>query len=268
MRKLASIKRIQEIKLIEGADLICAYRVDGWWIVDQKEKYSVGDLVVYCEIDSFLPHTLVPFLSRGKEPREFEGVKGERLRTIRLKGQISQGLLLPVSILNIVADECRSFVPPDYWENAAGIRVAHEEDADVTELLGILKYERPLPAQLAGQAKGNFPSFIPKTDEERCISAETQIQTEIGNITIKEIVDGKLNIKVASYNHETNQLEYKNIINWSLMSRKNNWLKLTTKSGQTIICTKNHKIWCEDILAYRNSSELTIGQKIIIKTEV
>ena len=94
MRKLASIKRIQEIKSIEGADLICAYRVDGWWVVDQIEKYSVGDLVIYCEIDSFLPHTLVPSLSRGKEPREFEGVKGERLRTIKLRGTCSQGLLL------------------------------------------------------------------------------------------------------------------------------------------------------------------------------
>jgi RNA ligase (TIGR02306 family) len=193
MRKLASIKRIQEIKLIEGADLICAYRVDGWWIVDQKEKYSVGDLVVYCEIDSFLPHTLVPFLSRGKEPREFEGVKGERLRTIRLKGQISQGLLLPLSILNTVADDCRSFVPPDYWENAAGIRVAHEEDADVTELLGVLKYERPLPAQLAGQAKGNFPSFIPKTDETRIQSLSKDLKRwsdQNLEVEISEKLDG------------------------------------------------------------------------------
>ena len=160
MRKLASIKRIQEIKLIEGADLICAYRVDGWWVVDQKEKYSVGDLVVYCEIDSWIPNTIAPFLSRGQEPREFEGVKGERLRTIRLKGQISQGLLLPITIPQL-----------DYWDSESEQYLSNEdlyqEDEDVTEALGILKYERPLPAQLAGQAKGNFPSFIPKTDEER-----------------------------------------------------------------------------------------------------
>ena len=161
MRKLASIKRIQEIKLIEGADLICAYRVDGWWVVDQKEKYSVGDLVVYCEIDSFLPHTLVPSLSRGKEPREFEGVKGERLRTIRLKGQISQGLLLPVY------NDFTGTYLMCYSEDTDEYSVTVSEDDDVTEVLGILKYERPLPAQLAGQAKGNFPSFIPKTDETR-----------------------------------------------------------------------------------------------------
>lgn len=262
MRKLASIKRIDEINPIEGADAIEVATVGGWKVVVKKGEYTAGDLAVYFEIDSWIPHELAPFLSNGKEPREFESVKGERLRTIKLRGQISQGLLLPVY------NDFTGTYLMCYSEDADEYSVTVSEDDDVTELLGILKYERPLPAQLAGQAKGNFPSFIPKTDEERCISAETQIQTEIGNITIKEIVDGKLNIKVASYNHETNQLEYKNIINWSLMSRKNNWLKLTTKSGQTIICTKNHKIWCEDILAYRNSSELTIGQKIIIKTEV
>lgn len=55
MRKLASIKTINEIRTIEGADRIWAYRVDGWWVVDQKEKYEVGDPVVYFEIDSVLP---------------------------------------------------------------------------------------------------------------------------------------------------------------------------------------------------------------------
>jgi RNA ligase (TIGR02306 family) len=169
MRKLASIKRIQEIKLIEGADLICAYRVDGWWIVDQKEKYSVGDLVVYCEIDSWIPNTIAPFLSRGQEPREFEGVKGERLRTIRLKGQISQGLLLPVY------NDFTGTYLMCYSQDADEYSVTVSEDDDVTELLGILKYERPLPAQLAGQAKGNFPSFIPKTDESRVQNLTKQL---------------------------------------------------------------------------------------------
>lgn len=166
MRKLASIKRIEEIKAIEGADLICAYRVDGWWVVDQKGKYNIGDLVVYCEIDSWIPNSIAPFLSKGQEPREFEGVKGERLRSIKLKGQISQGLLLPLSIMSEVGEYWRSFIPPNHWERGE-IRVAHEEDADCTDYLGILKYEKPLPTQLAGLAKGNFPSFIPKTDEER-----------------------------------------------------------------------------------------------------
>lgn len=53
-RQLASIKTIQEIRSIDGADAICQYRVDGWWIVDRIGQYNVGDKVVYIEIDSFL----------------------------------------------------------------------------------------------------------------------------------------------------------------------------------------------------------------------
>lgn len=95
-RKLASIQRIEEIRDIENADAIQAYRVLGWWVVDKKGAHKVGDLVVYCEIDSWIPHELVPFLSKGHEPREYNRVKGERLRSIRLRGQISQGLLLSI----------------------------------------------------------------------------------------------------------------------------------------------------------------------------
>lgn len=153
-RKMASVQKIAEIKPIEGADRIVAYRINGWWVVDSKDKYEVGDYVVFCEVDSWIPHELAPFLSKGKEPREFEGVKGERLKTIKLRGQLSQGLILPI---------------PDGF-----IKV---EDTDCTDALGIRKWERPIPAQLRGLIKGNFPSEIPKTDQER-----------VQNIKIEEYV--------------------------------------------------------------------------------
>ncbi len=98
-RKLASVRRIAEVKSIEGADSICAYRVDGWWVVDGIGKYQVGDLVTYCEPDSWVPTELAPFLSKGKEPREFNGVKGERLRIQKIRGCVSQGLLLSITVV-------------------------------------------------------------------------------------------------------------------------------------------------------------------------
>jgi RNA ligase (TIGR02306 family) len=148
MRKMASIQRIAEVKSIEGADLICAYRINGWWVVDKVGAYSVDDLVVFCEVDSWIPTELAAFLSKGKEPREYLGIKGEKLRTVRLKKQLSQGLLLPISVLSNVESELM-------------------EDLDVSIPLNIQKYEPPLPAQLAGQVKGNFPALIPKTDAVR-----------------------------------------------------------------------------------------------------
>ena len=98
-RKLATIREIEEVRDIPDADKIQAYRIGGWWVVSQKNEYKVGDRVIYLEVDSWVPHDLAPFLSKGKEPREFQGIKGERLRTIKLKGQLSQGLILSEKVL-------------------------------------------------------------------------------------------------------------------------------------------------------------------------
>lgn len=149
MRKLASIRKITNIKPIANADAIEVAVVDGWEVVTKKGEYQPGDLAVYFEIDSFVPHELAPFLSKGQSPKEFEGVVGNRLRTVKLRGQVSQGLLLPLSILDGVVESKLM------------------EGLDVTFPLGIVKYEAPIPACLAGEVEGMFPSFISKTDQER-----------------------------------------------------------------------------------------------------
>lgn len=197
MRKMATVRRVSGVQLIPQADKICAYIVDGWSIVDAKDKYNVGDLVVMCEIDSWIPHEIAPFLSKGKEPREFEGVKGERLKTIKLRGQLSQGLLLPPSVLGDT--QPNFFNESDRW--ALGV-IAEGEDQfsefifegdDVSERLGIKKWERPLSPQLAGMARGSFPSFVPKTDQERVqnLVKEIDLASTCGHeFEITEKLDG------------------------------------------------------------------------------
>ena len=155
MRKMASLRRIDSIRPIEGADAIECAVVGGWTVVVKRGEFHAGELAIYCEIDSFIPHEVAPFLSKGKEPREFDGIRGERLRTVRLRGQLSQGLLLKV----------------DTVDNSAlcfgEVQFPCIEGYDVSEHLKIQKYEPPVPAQLAGQVKGMFPSFMLKTDQER-----------------------------------------------------------------------------------------------------
>lgn len=153
MRKLATIRKIDALTPIEGADKIELATVGGWKVVAQKGLYNVGDLAVYFEIDSWIPHTIAPFLSKGQYPRVFEGVEGERLKTIKLRGQISQGLLMPLAEIMKLEDAGSLYI---------------EEGADITEFLGVKKWEKAIPAQLAGVCKGNFPTEIPKTDQERC----------------------------------------------------------------------------------------------------
>lgn len=152
MRKLATVRRIDDIRRIEGADAIECAVIGGWTVVVKKGEFTAGDFALYFEIDSFIPTTLAPYLSKGKEPREYNGVKGERLKTIRLRGQLSQGLLLPITELT---------------KHFLHSTVHFSDGEDVTDLLGIQKWEAPVPAQLAGEVIGMFPGFIPKTDQER-----------------------------------------------------------------------------------------------------
>jgi RNA ligase (TIGR02306 family) len=116
-------------------------------------KYKVGDLAVYYEIDSFLPiRPQFEFLRKSSFKR-MGSTEGFRLKTIRLRGQISQGLLTPI---------------PEGISNP-------KEGDDLTEALDIVKYEPPIPAQLAGKIKGTFPSFIPKTEEIRIQNFESEV---------------------------------------------------------------------------------------------
>lgn len=170
MRKLASIRVIDAIEPILGADAIEVATVGGWKVVVKKGEYQAGDLAVYLEIDSWVPHELAPFLSRGAMPREYNGVKGERLKTVKLRGQVSQGLLLPLEY------GVAGF--PFIRATATGAMVMAHEGQDVTEFLGIQKWERPLPGELQGQARGSFPSFIRKTDQERCQNLKKKIFEE------------------------------------------------------------------------------------------
>jgi len=178
-RRLVTIQRIEEIKEIEGADKICACKVKGWQVVVEKGLHQIDDYVIYCEIDSWIPTEVAPFLSKGKEPKEYNGVKGEKLRTIRLKGQISQGLILPFkalsdtqfnSILNSFKQSVNNEIQSNYEITAEDInfkRVLYTTQFDLSEALGIQKWEAPIPANMGGKVKGNFPSFIRKTDQER-----------------------------------------------------------------------------------------------------
>ena len=143
-RKMATVRVISDLRPIPDADAIETAVIDGWTVVVKKGEFQVGQKVIYLEIDSFVPHDLAPFLSKGKEPREYNGVKGEKLKTVKLRKQLSQGLVLPLEDKSL------------------------EEGTDLSELLGIQKWEAPIHPSLRGVAKGTFPTnFFSKSDQER-----------------------------------------------------------------------------------------------------
>ena len=168
-RKLAHVEIIEEIFSIPNADKIEMVKVLGWECVVKKGEFKVGEKIVYVEVDSVMPE---------KPEYEFLRERKFRIRTIRLRGQISQGLVLPLSALP---------------QNSSYFSIGH----DVTELLGITKYLSPseqseLQQQeekikfeknrfkkfmmryswfrkffLSRKQKSGFPYWVSKTDEER-----------------------------------------------------------------------------------------------------
>lgn len=158
MRALAKIVKIDSVVNHPNADRLDLCKIGGWQVVAKRDLYKTGDKAVYLEIDSWVPHTLDPSLTKeGHEPKVYNGVQGQRLKTIRLRGELSQGLLIPMSAL-----------PLELYDDSEGL--------DLTEFLGIQKWEMEIPAQLAGQAKGSFPSQFPKTDQERVQNLSKEIE--------------------------------------------------------------------------------------------
>lgn len=174
MRKLATIETVRDIQPIENADQIVKARVRDWWVVIRKDEFKTGDRVAYYEIDSFLPvKPEYEFLLKGSKIKKMlvDGVEREgiRLRTVKLRGQISQGLILAV--------------PVELADKPAGY--------DCTQDLGVLLYEPPVPACLMGEVKGSMPSFIPKTDEERVQNIAEALSKYVGtSCYVTEKVDG------------------------------------------------------------------------------
>lgn len=148
-RKLASIQRIRDITEIKGADAIEAVHINGWACVAKKGEFKIEDKCVYFEIDSYLPIIEeFEFLRPCCYKQMPTGEEGFRLRTAKLRGQVSSGLALPFSTFSVLNENM-------------------EIGEDVTELLNVEKYEAPIPASISGDVVGAFPNFIPKTDEER-----------------------------------------------------------------------------------------------------
>lgn len=150
VRHLATVEEVVSVRPIEGADAIEVARVRGWDTVVKIGEFRPGDLCVYFEVDSMLDVTRPQFeFLAGRGARtDADGNTGHVLRTMKLRGQYSQGLAIPVGAF------------PE-------IRPGTPVGADVSKLLGVIKWEPPIPAGLSGTLAGPFPPWTHKTDAER-----------------------------------------------------------------------------------------------------
>lgn len=177
MRKLASIQVVNEIRPIENADAIECVVILGWTVVAKKGEFKVGDKCVFFEIDSILPNEeKYSFLDYKEE------YNGYRLKTVRLRGQLSQGLALPINIFDI---------PEDI-----------EVGTDLTEQLKIRKYEPPVPEETGAKPSSRVWE-IPKTDEERYQSNPALVEALKGKKYYASVkLDGTSTTIILNFNED------------------------------------------------------------------
>ena len=231
-RKLASIRRISAIRSIPNADKIEAAQIDGWQVVTGKGDFKVNDLCVFFETDAFLPDThMYNFLPKLTI---YQGVFGYRIKTIKLRKTLSQGLALPLSAFAKLRD----------WVDSEPFN----EGDDVTELLGIIKYDTEV-VNSTNSHKVNtllpFPPFIPKTDQER-IQNLPHLFELYQDAVFEETL--KLNgTSMTAYKVSIELPAYKKFIN--------RFIKLfpTEHFG---VCSRNHELQSEDNSIYWRAAEV------------
>jgi len=161
VRMLASIQRIVDVAPIPNADRIEKITVLGWQLVAKKDEFKKNDLCVYFEIDSILPFRAWTEFLRSKDAPD----KPIRLKTATMRGQISQGLAVPLQVIPELNYDVVTGTVAMTSDAVVGVQV--QEGLDLTKYLKIEKYEAPIPVCLSGEMRGVRPNRIPITDEPR-----------------------------------------------------------------------------------------------------
>lgn len=196
MRKLVTIRTLDSVVPHPNADRLELARVGGWQCVVPKGLHSQGERVLFFEIDSVLP-VVEPFEFLRKSCYiKRDWVEGFRLRTIRLRGEWSQGLVMPMAVL-------------DHF------RVVHNPDEDdLAAALGVVKWDPPVPACIAGEVVGHFPPEVPKTDQERVQNVDPdsipgyyEMTEKLDGTSMTVIVGPDRDIRVCSRNYELRETE-------------------------------------------------------------
>jgi RNA ligase (TIGR02306 family) len=169
--KLASIEVIKNIKNHSNADSLEIAEILGWQTIVKKGIHKEGDKVVFITIDTIVPRCeWSEFLVDQKNPD-----KPIRLKNIKLRGEYSSGLVIPIIEFPL------QFESLDVGD-------------DVTEILGIQKYIKEIPANLSGETLGDFPTnIISKTDEDNGLNDPNLVEKVFNHeshITITQKLDG------------------------------------------------------------------------------
>lgn len=301
-RALAYVVTIDEIKPLPGYDRVEYARTSGWWcVISKNDELAVGDKCIYFEVDSKVPEDDYRF--------SFLAPKKYKIKTQKMCKVYSQGLLMPLSKFPELGDlpvgaDVTKRLGVMYHVAEDNVRKANSVDKykAMAQRNGKLFSKQPfrwlmkrdwgkkLLFVFFGRKKDKprgFPSFIKKTDEERCenqpwrvgdgrtyivtekcLSARMIIRTDDGFHTISEIVNKKLPVKVATYNFDTEQIEYQPILEYHRIEQKDSIDTYRIGVGcrgkgnrpKFIECTGNHMLMVNG--QWKRADEIAVGDTL------
>jgi len=263
---LVSVVRITKLEAIPGKDFIALAHNDrnSWRCIVKKTDFQVGDLGVFFEIDSFLPgdDERYAFL---KDKKHYRGKEGYRIKSMKLGGVVSQGLLLPRKSF----PELDNYKGDDIW---IPLRVDQYETEEYLTQSGGRKVHAPK----------KFPYFIRKTDESRIQSFNQRELEDLDNrdYVVTEKLDGtsctiysyKGNFGVCSRNIELYTLSnrfWHNFFSW--LKRKFKIVRWLQFSGHSDDSGSLQDFYANMALKYRLNKtlpELCNGRGLAIQGEI
>ena len=301
-RELAYICLVDDITPIENADRLELAHIRGWQCVVGKGEFNKGDLAVYFETDAQLPN-VEPFSNM-----EFLAKKHFKIKIQKIRGVLSNGLLVPVSAFGWELDNSRSkpsVITKRYTSGETGERL-FERDG-LTERLGVTynepednvrkapssdkykkmaarhhklfrnpiikwiykkKWGKKLLFVFFGKGvdkKTEFPAWVKKTDEDRCLIGDTKVLTDKGNIRIANIVNKNLDVKVLSVD-ENGVVEYRNIVGRQKIPNNEELrvirypYNIIGNKTNSITCTADHKFFTQR--GYVEAKDITMEDEI------
>ena len=298
----ATIVTIGDISPIDGKDRIVKTLVNGNSIVIGKNDFNTGDVAVYVSNECVI-HELFLHLNNMYDEKELNADQTQkgyinnkgRVRVIRLGGIPSYGILLtPKSIAKFINEPedsvvtflnkhigedfdeingerfCHVYVPPVKKD---GSRQLSKDERNAKKLARFkMLIEGSFRFHYETKQLQKYIRFINPDDNvdisvkiHGCVDESTIINTiEFGDITIKEIVDNKIDCHIKAYNTETNSIEYVSIDDYYLLKNDGVWYEIELEDGRKLKITGNNPVWLPDLQCYRKTEELNVGDTLLI----
>lgn len=275
-----------------NADLLELAKVGDYRSIVRKGQFKTGELGVYIPESAIVPDWLISEL--GLEGK-LAGKAQNRVKAVKLRKILSQGLVVPVveypfhTDIDKIGYDAKGMNlgvrKPDPESVNGGITMFAPEGTDVTEFLGVTKWEPPIPTHMQGEVFAAFgktlkydvenikkhPDIFQEGEEvciteklHGCVAPNTLIMLPNGEeVTISEIIDNGIDL-VLSYDVITDEFKPKKITGKFRRTNEENkkWMELTLENGRTLTITEDHPIWSNDRHAYIKVKNIIQGEDI------